>query len=237
MSLIKRASEIKLNPNEYLIENFMPAESISVICGADGNINSLVATEIALSLSCGEDWHGKEIDSPQQALYITADKNKVTYSIPCIDSSKAYTNTPLATMSEPIDLLNKSHLDELIRSISICNQNEGLNEFPGLIVIDIQGGLTDEQSPNQLIHSIDYLRSMMGSAFLLVFNEGTCEECNTFTKIFNDADAVHRVTSTDSELGVRLSCIKMKNFAKPGFVEFDISCDESSLLGGAGNGI
>lgn len=40
-----------------------------------------------------------------------------------------------------------------------------------------------------------------------------------------------------SDLGARLSCIKMKNFAKPSFVEFDISCIESSTLRGAGNGI
>lgn len=234
MSIFKLESALLLTSDEWLIKNIMPKESISVICGADGYKNSLVAIELALSLSCGEEWHGQEVYSPQQVLYITADENKVSgCSITWLDSNQINKSTLLATMSEPIDLLNKNQLDELISSISICNKNEGLNEYPSMIVIDIQGGQTDEDRPNNLINSIDYLRSEMGSAFLLVFNEGSCDGSNTFTNIFNAADAVHRVTATDNDLGVRLSCTKMKNFAKPSFVEFDISCVESiSLQGG-----
>ncbi len=230
MISFKFESDIEITSNEWLIEDTIPTEGISVICGTDGYNNSLVATELVLKLAYGTNLSRREIPSAQQVLHITIDSNnKVAQRIECWKERYRINGQSLfSIITSPIDLLDKVHLRQLVADIAFCNLSAGNNKYPALVVIDIQGGLTDEFNPNELINSIDYLRSQMGSAFLLVFNEGncegSCEEGNAFKNIFNAADTVHRVTATDEHLRVRLSCIKMKNFAKPSFVMLDIFC-------------
>jgi hypothetical protein len=181
-------------------------------------------------LSYARNWRGQEVYSEQQVIYITTDKNKLNnHRVSLFESSYGISDVPIAVMSEPIDLLNKRHLDELIDSISSSNKEQGLNEYSSLIIVDIQGGLTDECSPNALINSIDYLRRAMNSTFLLVFNEGICQESHLLSYIINSADVAHEVKTIDCNLSYVFDCTKMKNFAKP---SLNISCVKSLSIEG-----
>jgi len=229
-----REIDLEINQQQWLIKDIVPKDSISVICGVDGNKNAQTAIELALSIANGKDWHGKYVPIMQQVILITVDSpNKVGKRTNVWNkANQIHARSMLAVLNTPIDLVDKCQLRRLISDISYCNQREGNDEFPALIVVDIQGGLTNEYATSRLINSIDYLRSEIGCAFLLVFNEGISEESDSFIKLFNSADAVHRVTALDDDLAVRVRCLKMKAFAKPNFIELKISCAESSLVRG-----
>lgn len=244
MSSFYCESDLEFYPEEPLIYETIPAEGISVICGKDGNKNSLVAIELALHVAYGKDLRGRETPFSQQVLYITVDStNKIVKHIDCWKKQHGIcVNSLFSIISEPIDFMNKDHLNQLVADIKFCNLSKGIIEYPPLIVIEIQGGLTDEFRSNKLINSIDYLRRQMKAAVLLVFNEGSCEgSCEqgiAFRNIFNAADAVHRVTSPSSDdLRVRLSCIKMKDSAKPTFVALDLACVTYQQYRGVANEI
>ncbi len=243
MNSFKCASDLEVNHEEWLIEDTIPRDGITVICGKDGFNNSLVATELALRLAYGTHLRDRDTPSAEQVLYVTVDsKNKMAKRIKCWKEAYPVSGQSLFSIIDgPVDFLNEADLQHLVTDIAYYNKCNGNNEYPALVVVEIQGGLTDEFLSNELINSIDYLRSQMGSAFLLVFNEGSCEgsceEGNVYRKIFNAADTVHRVTATNLHLRMRLSCIKMKNFAKPSFVMLDICCVDYQETKGVSNDV
>jgi len=240
MRLFNGEINLKIFPKQWLIKNTIPTGGISVIYGDYADINTYVTTELVLSAANGKHWHGNKVSSAQQVLFITAEcMNKVARRVKVWKETNQISEKKslLSVLCDPIDLLNKHQFLGLVEDVSYLNLSKGRDEFPALVVFDLQGGLTSEVSPYSLLQSINILRRQMGSAFLLVFNEGSCsgcgecDPCDSFNALFNAADAVHRVTAIDDDLGARLSCTKMRDFAKPDDVYFELSCVESSQTG------
>lgn len=223
-----RQSNLVTDYELWLTDDLLPAHSISVLCGKDGDINTQVALELALSVATGVDWHGKSVPSKQQVLYITVNsQKKIAQRINTWKNANQVFETPsLLIKCEPIDLLDKKQLSQLVADISNYS-----DENTALVVFDLQDGLTMESSPTRLLNSINFLRSELDSAFLLVFNQGSSDEDISFIQLFNAADAVHAVTGIDDDLAVRVSCIKMRDSLKPDFIELDVSCIKSLKLG------
>jgi len=222
----------------WLADDVLPTDSITVLCGKDGQKNSQTALELALSVANGKNWQGKEVPIKQQVIYITVDgKNKIAKRTKFwTDANNSSMNTLFASIHDPINFFDFKQLKQLLSDISYCNLSKGYDEYPALVVIDIQGGFTSEPENNihaqKLLNSINYLRNVMGSAFLLVYNEGSDEFCCGFISLFNAADSVHQVTKIGNTV-TRLTCTKMKEFVKPNSVDFHLTCvDPSKLKGG-----
>lgn len=228
MTPLLRERGLVINYEPWLMDELLPTDSISILGGIGGARNTQIALELALSVATGIGWHGKDVSPMQHVLYITVDsQKKVARRINTWKTRNNVLENPLLSiLSEPIDLLDKNQLRQLVTDISYYN-----DENPVLVVFDLQQGLTSESTPTRLLNSINFLRGELNSAFLLVFNEGSNDGDNSFIKLFNAADAVHAVTAIDDDLAVRVSCIKMKDFVKPDFVELDVSCVKSSKLG------
>ncbi len=225
-----------IHAEEWLIDNILPTESINLLYGEDGQKNAQVALDLALSVANGRDWHSRDVPFRQQVIYITVDgKNKIAKRKNIWhEVNKQCQSTLLASMHDPIDLFDFNQLNQLISDISYCNLSYGRDEYPALVVVDIQGGLTFEpttsRNANKLINSVGYLRNKMKTAMLLVYNEGSNERCSGFSNLFNIADSVHEVMPVD-DVAVRLNCMKIKGFAHPKNMKFDISCVKTSTLG------
>ena len=220
---------------EWLIEGMLPSTGITVLCGKDGQKNSQTALELALSVANGKDWQCINVPIKQQVVYITVDgKRKVAKRIKIWNETHHHCKSTLFTsLHGAVDLLDLSQLQQLVSDIADCNSS--YDEWPALVVIDIQGGLTCEPTKMKyaldLLRSLDYLDEQMEVAFLLVYNEGSDNFCFGFSTLFHYSEYFYKITSTEGT-PARLTCTDMKFDHKSNSVVFDLSCVEKSTFMG-----
>lgn len=233
MSSIKHSAPLKMDHDNFLLEDTLPTEGITLLYGIDGDRNSQVAFELALSVATGRSWQGREVPSKKHVLYLTIGcKNEFEHRIEVWRGTNQVNETSLFSwLKEPIDLLNKNKLHQLLKD-TYYSKHDGFEEYPDLVVVDIQQGPTDEFNPNKLINIMNYLRKIMGSAFLLVFNNGVTDGDCDFPTLFDAVDTAHRVTPIDEQLGIHFRCSKMDGFHRPFFIQFYISCNDDTIFSG-----
>ncbi len=220
---------------EWLIDGVLPSVGITVLSGNDGQKNALMALELALSVANGKDWQGKKTPVKKQVIYITIDgKRKVAKRIKIWNEAHNHCKSTLLTsLHDAVDLLDLSQLQQLVSDIADCNSS--YDEWPALVVIDIQGGLTCEPTKMEyaldLLRSLDYLNEQMEVAFLLVYNEGSDDFCFGFSTLLHYSEYFYKVTSTE-DTPARLTYTDMKFDHKSNSVVFDLSCVEKSTFMG-----
>jgi hypothetical protein len=162
-----------LSPPDWLIENVITTNGLSVLWGKSGDMKSFVALDMALCVAAGTDWHGIKIKSGL-AIYVAAEGS---YGL--ARRAVGWRRTRGKDLPKPqfkivphtISLIS-SDLDQLIQQI------ESLKTKPTLIVIDTLArtfGAGDENKQadmNAYVSASDRLREATGAHVMIVHHTG-----------------------------------------------------------------
>jgi hypothetical protein len=233
---------IEISAKNWLLNGLMTANSLNMISGLNGEINSQVATEIALSLGVGKTWYGRCINlwgyeerTKCLTTYITlnCDHTLVRRQRSWNESNGVHENSLFGGVSLDYDcFFDTDSLNELIDNIKQEQKKQQKLKaltYPTLIVIDIanwgQNEVLDKDYINQFIKVVNYIRSKILATFLLVFNKGNIESDAAYKTLLNIVDTAFKVKSFNNCSAIRFSCTKMSVFDKPKSFDFVLSCD------------
>jgi hypothetical protein len=163
--------------NDYLIPKLIQKQSLSVLYAPSGHCKSFLALDICLRLAYGMDWRGKEMDAVD-VLYIAAEgahgmrKRVRAWRIEHGFIDEKIKNTRLKTITAPVNLLDKTEVDDLIYFI------ENLPHKFAFVVIDtlarsMVGG--DENSAAAMgvaVASADRIKENFECAVMLIHHTG-----------------------------------------------------------------
>jgi hypothetical protein len=233
---------IEIGAQNWLLNGLMATNSINMISGLNGEINSQVATEIALSLGVGKTWYGRCInllgyEERTKCLTVYITKNDCGTLLrrqrSWNESNGIHENSLFGTIIQDSDcFFDTDSLNEFINDITqeqIKQQKLKAFTYPTLIVIDIdnweQSELLNKDYINQFMKVVNYIRSKMLVTFLLVFNEGNTESDATYKKLLNIVDTAFKVKQFNNCSAIRFSCTKMSIYDKPKSFDFVLSCN------------
>ena len=70
--LLKRLSDIRLQPIEFLVDGLIPANSLTSIFGSPGSGKSFIGIDVAMSVSTNSDFHGRPARSGK-TIYVAGE--------------------------------------------------------------------------------------------------------------------------------------------------------------------
>lgn len=213
---------------DWLIENYIEAGTLGVLFGESGSMKTFVALDMALSVSCGHDWHGNAILSAGPTFVIAGEGRRglkrrlvawaVEHQIPDTDS------IPIFIANKPAQLRDDLGVTEVMDAIEDLTKEHGT---PRLIVIDTlnrsfgPGG--DENSTadmTKFVDALDELKDRFGCAILVVHHTGQGDKTRS-----RGSSALHCAVDFEFRLAKAgntrvLTCTKAKDHEFPEVIMF-----------------
>lgn len=207
-----------LPPIEFLVDDILPARSLSVVFGPSGTYKSFLVLDWALSIASGRSWAGHEVEKGH-VVYVAAEgasgilKRARAWleANPGYDPSDRFRAVPRAVkLSDPDSVM------ELRAAL-----HEELTESPSLIIVDTfaRSFTGDENSSTDVgvvIDAIDAIRHEHGATVLLVHHSGRQEGHERGSTALEGAmDARYEMSASQDTLQASLKCRKMKDREEP----------------------
>jgi RecA-family ATPase len=162
-----------LPPPDWLIDNILTVNGLSVLWGRSGDMKSFVALDMGLCVAAGVPWHGTET-KPGLVLYVAAEGS---YGL--ARRAVGWRRTRGRELSKPQFkiiphniALATADLDQLVQQI------QQLETKPNLIIIDTLArtfGAGDENKQadmNAYVSAADRLRELTGAHVMIVHHTG-----------------------------------------------------------------
>jgi hypothetical protein len=219
---------LSLSDPEFLIDNFLPMNSLAVIYGQPGVGKSFVTLDMALSVASGKDWQGNTTKAGN-VVYIAAEAP--TGMGKRLDSWIQYnkpTKKPnLNFIAQSLDLLNSNHVDQLI------NATQQLK--PKLIILDTLNRcfIGDENNSKDMaiaMNSCDKIRRITGATVLLVHH--TCKNQDIergHSSLRGTADTMIKLTRKNNSNILTLDVDKQRD-SKEETIQLDLKEHANSCI-------
>jgi len=218
--LLKRLSDIKLQPLEFLVEGLIPANSLTAIFGSPGSGKSFIGIDIAMSVSTNSEFHGKTVKSGK-TIYIAGEGYNglvqrgyawlVANSVEIEDADVFISRTS-------VDLPEADARDILFNEINkVLEPGDKL----GLLVVDTVsrnfGPLDENQTADmrRFVAAVDEIKDKFGCTVLLIHHSGHYDKSRARGSIALKAalDAEFLVEKRDSSIFIKPT--KMKDAEEP----------------------
>ena len=176
--LLIHVSELTDSAPEWIIEDVLPADSLSVMFGESGCGKSFIALDMALSIARGAAWHGHEIDRPGPVIYICGEgKNGIKRRLRANAELNRFNldDVPIYISRTSIQMLDQAQVAEFVAEAEQLAQSVGK---PSLIQIDTYArnfGDGDENSTkdaSRWVEAADLIRSSTGASVLVCHHSG-----------------------------------------------------------------
>jgi KaiC/GvpD/RAD55 family RecA-like ATPase len=223
--LLRRLSDITLEPIQFLVHDLLPHGSLSMLFGDPACGKSFVAIDIAMCVATGTSFHGKSV-TKGAVIYIAGEgyrgltqrawawlsENEISMDVAEIFISRT-----------SVDIPDDDAREKLTSEIHSLLGEEGK---PALIVLDTVArnfGGNDENSTKDMsafITAVDAINAEFDCATLLVHHTGHADKTRARGAIAlkGALDTEYRLAKYDAFL--TLECTKAKDFEEPKGMRF-----------------
>jgi hypothetical protein len=216
---IESWDDIEDEPVEWLIKDLLPRRSLVALYGPPGSFKSFVALSIAEAIATGNQWMGREVETPGAVLYICGEGFGGVGAR--IKACKIYNKTPAGTeiyvIRAALNLRSSADdFDLLMASIKDLMEKSGV-QFE-LVQIDTLarafGGGNENNSEDMgaFIHNAGRIQRMLGCAMMVLHHSGK--------------DATKGLRGHSSLLGAVDTQLEL--------AKIDVTPNPSSLIAGSG---
>ena len=218
--LLKRLSDIKLQPLEFLLEGLIPANSLTAIFGSPGSGKSFIGIDIAMSVSTNSEFHGKTVKSGK-TIYIAGEgyNGLVQRGYAwLVANNVGIEDADIFISRTSIDLPEADARDILINEINkVLEPGDQL----GLLVVDTVsrnfGPLDENQTADmrRFVAAVDEIKDKLGCTVLLIHHSGHYDKSRARGSIALKAalDAEFLVEKRDTSIFIKPT--KMKDAEEP----------------------
>lgn len=201
---------------EWLIDNVLPATSMTTLYGAPGAAKSFWALDAALSISTGHPFHGADTKQGKVVYSLGEGIRGLKYRIEawCL----AHPTADRDAIRENLVIIPKAvHLLEQHEATALINTIDSIGEV-SLLIIDtfaraLVGG--DENSAGDVGMAVavcDRVRDISGSATLIVHHTSADGiKARGSTALPGASDAMLKMVKDDIQHVISVSCTKMKD--------------------------
>jgi hypothetical protein len=213
-------------PTEWIIRDYLEAQSLACLFGASGSMKTFVALDMALSCAAGLPWHDVDTPNPGPVVYVAGEgfrglSKRIRAWL--VGHEQKASEVPLFVASAGVEIRNPDSLTEAMTAI---NSLASVHGNPRLIVLDTLArcfGPGDENSTSDMsgfVARLDELRSMFGCAVLVVHHTGhsESERARGASSWRAALDMEYRLDKRD-DLRI-LTCTKSKDFEYPADMAF-----------------
>lgn len=213
----------KVYQTNWLVENFIEKQSLSMLFGEPSTYKSFMAMELAFCIGSGLEWYGNPV-AQGEVIYIAGEGasgiqkrfEALAVKYGCPPPQGIYIS------SRPVEMISTDSVKEVLEIIS------QLAIVPSLIVIDTlhrNFGEGDENSSRDVglfVKHLDQLKNETNATILTIHHSGHGEKGHSrgSSAIRASLDSEYQL-KTKSD-GVELICRKMKEFDKPDPMEFEL---------------
>ena len=206
---------MQMAPPEWLVDDTVPRDGISMLVGQSGVGKSFMAVDLAMHIAAGKPWLGHEVKQGP-VIYVAAEG--FGGMSPRINSwmrqhGSGVSKIPLFILGRALFLMNAEEVENLLE---MCE--EQADERPVLIIIDtvakamFGGDENSAQAIGTFLQSCDVLKRVTGAAILLLHHlrkDGLAERGSSALRAGVDQQMLLRARG-DS---LTLKCQKQKDFA------------------------
>ena len=176
---IENWDDIEDEPVEWLIKDLLPRRSLVALYGPPGSFKSFVALSIAEAIATGNEWMGREIETPGAVLYICGEGFGGVGAR--IKACKLHNKTPAGTeiyvIRAALNLRSSADdFDLLMASIKDLMERTGV-QFE-LVQIDTlarafgAGNENNSEDMAAFIHNTGRIQRMLGCSLMVVHHSG-----------------------------------------------------------------
>jgi len=176
---IEAWDDIEDEPVEWLIKDLLPRRSLVALYGPPGSFKSFVALSIAEAIATGNQWMGREVETPGAVLYICGEGFGGVGAR--IKACKIYNKTPAGTeiyvIRAALNLRSSADdFDLLMASIKDLMEKTGV-QFE-LVQIDTlarafgAGNENNSEDMAAFIHNTGRIQRMLGCSLMVVHHSG-----------------------------------------------------------------
>ncbi len=210
-----------IKPIEWLVENYLEHNALSMLFGPSGAGKSFVVVDIACSVATGRSWHGMPVKQGP-VFYIAGEgHNGLARRFAAWQKASGQTlkGAPLFKSRKAIQVLDKDSASEVVTEVESMIAR-GL-PVPSMIVIDTLArnfGDGDENSTkdgNKFVQHLDqYMRNRWGCHVLVVHHSGHDMDRARGSSSFKGA--MDQELWVKGQMGhIELACTKMKDAPIP----------------------
>jgi hypothetical protein len=227
-----------LQPIQWLIEDYIETDSLSLVYGAPGGGKSFVTVDMACCIATGTTWHGRPVK--QGAVFYIAGEghNGLARRFAAWSRHKGVTlkGAPLFKSRRAVSIFNESAAKELHDEITVMVEQTGV--IPALVVVDTVArnfGDGDENSTADMGKFVEHLdkwvRHPFGCNVNLVHHSGhNMDRARGSSALKAALDAEYSVVNEGGV--VTLTATKMKDAEMPTELSFKFKVIELGEVGG-----
>lgn len=212
-----------LKPIQWLVRNYVEADSLALMFGDPGCGKSFAAIDLACCIATGTPWHRNKT-TPGAVFYIAGEgQNGLArrFAAWSQHNSVSLAAAPLYVSRRPAQLCSATAAAEVANAVQELEDASG--QTPALIVIDTLArnfGGADENSAQDMgafISNLDtFLRASWEATVLVVHHSGHADKSRArgSTALKGALDAEYSLTKDDTGV-VRIEATKMKDAEQP----------------------
>jgi putative DNA primase/helicase len=230
-----RAGDIEPKAPQWLIRDYLEADSLALVFGDPGCAKSFAAVGMACCIAAGLEWHGRRVKQAP-VIYIAGEGHNgiarrlrawsIRHGIDLQDAP-LYVSTAPAALCDPLSV---AHVEMAVDEITAEHGK------PGLVTIDTVArnfGPGDENSTQDMtlfIAAADRIRTKYGCTVLLVHHTGHADKTRArgAMALKGALDAEYRMDKDEAGV-VRFEATKMKDAEHPDPMAFRICTVELPL--------
>ena len=218
--LLKRLSDIRLQPIEFLVDGLIPANSLTSIFGSPGSGKSFIGIDVAMSVSTNSEFHGRPTRSGKTIYVAGEGYNGLVqrgYAW-LVANGVAIEDADIFISRTSVDLPEADARDILFDEINkVLEPDDQL----ALLVVDTVsrnfGPLDENQTADmrRFVAAVDEIKDKFGCTVLLIHHSGHYDKSRARGSIALKAalDAEFLVEKRDSSLFIKPT--KMKDVEEP----------------------
>lgn len=201
---------------EWLVNNMVPANSMTTLFGAPGAAKSFLALDLALSIASGHPFHGMGVKTGRVVYSLGEGIRGLRYRIeawllanPTADQDKLRLN--FQVIPKAVHLLDAAEATTLINTIN------GVGDVSLLIIDTLARALVggDENSAGDIGRAVavcDRVRDVSNAATLIVHHmDAAGTKARGSTALPGASDAMIKMVKDDIQHVIAVSCTKMKD--------------------------
>lgn len=201
---------------EWLIENMLPATSMTTLFGAPGAAKSFLALDAALCVATGHPFHGSTV-KPGKVVYSLGEGIRgLRYRIEAWLLANPSADRDL--LKENFQVIPKAvHLLDNVEAVTLINTINSIGDVSLLIIDTLARALVggDENSAGDIGRAVavcDRVRDVSNSATLIVHHmDAAGTKARGSTALPGASDAMIKMVKDDIQHVISVSCTKMKD--------------------------
>jgi len=226
-----KIGRIELKPIEWVVDDYVEADSLCQVFGDPGSGKSFVAIDLACCIATGRAWHGHDVR--QGAVFYIAGEghNGLARRFRAweLGNDADISDAPIYKSHRAAQLYDATEAALVAQSIKEMILDAGCE--PSLIVIDtlarnMGGDENSTQDMNAFIQHLDiYMRQPYKCCVMLVHHSGTAdkERGRGSSTVRGAIDAEYKVSIDEGTKTVQVEAKKMKDADKPATLNFGLT--------------